>query len=208
MQTAAVKFYWVIGLQFTLAVFFVFRAQAQLQTPSKLQQFDDRVMMNLAQHRTPEKTGVMLFLSNTYRYGDIGVPAALLAGGIIGKDREMRENALYVFSSTAITYGLTELIKHIVKRPRPYIQNIKIVPVYQASGTSFPSGHTSTTFSTATALSIAYPKWYVIAPAFLWAGSVGYSRSYLGVHYPTDVAAGAVLGAGTAVGLSFMKGKP
>ncbi len=170
-----------------------------------IQQWDDCIMINLAENRTPRKTGLMMFLSKTYTYGDIGVPAALLAGGIIGNDRQMRENALYVASSTAITYGLNQLIKVIVKRPRPFIQNIKIVPVYQAREYSFPSGHASSTISTATSLSIAYPKWYVIAPAFLWAGSVSYSRMYLGVHYPTDVAGGALLGAGTAVSLSVMK---
>lgn len=170
-----------------------------------LQKWDDRIMINLAESRTPKKTGVMLFLSKTYTYGDVGVPAALLAAGIIGNDRQMRENALYVASSTAVSYGLNQLIKILVKRPRPFIQNIKIVPIYQAQEYSFPSGHTSSTIATATALSIAYPKWYVVAPAFLWAGSVSYSRMYLGVHYPTDVAGGAILGAGTAVSLSFLK---
>ncbi|MFD0748821.1 phosphatase PAP2 family protein [Mucilaginibacter calamicampi] len=172
---------------------------------SPIQKWDDRIMINLAEHRTPQKTGLMLFLSDTYRYGDIGIPAGLLVGGIIGNDRQMRENALYVASSTAISYGLNQLIKVIAKRPRPFIQNIKIVPVYRAQEYSFPSGHTSSTIATATALSMAYPKWYVIAPAFLWAGSVSYSRMYLGVHYPTDVAGGALLGAGTAVSLSFMR---
>lgn len=172
---------------------------------SSLQRFDDHVLINLANNRTPEKTGFFMFLSNTNRYGDIGVPAGLLIGGIIGHDQQMRENSLYVASSTAISFGLTALIKAIVKRPRPFVQNIHIVPVYRAGSTSFPSGHTSTSFSTATALAIAYPKWYVIAPAFLWAGSVGYSRMYLGVHYPTDVGAGALLGAGSAVSMSFLK---
>lgn len=171
---------------------------------SRLQQWDDKIMVDLAEHRTEEKTGILLFLSNTYRYGDVGIPAGLLIGGLVSNDRQMRENALYVASSTAISYGLTELLKLIVKRPRPYMQNIRIVPVYRAMGTSFPSGHTSSTIATATALSVAYPKWYVIAPAFLWAGSVSYSRMYLGVHYPTDVAGGALLGAGTAASLSFM----
>jgi membrane-associated phospholipid phosphatase len=175
---------------------------------SRLQQWDDRVMIYLAEHRTEEKTGILLFLSNTYRYGDVGIPAGLLIGGLVSNDRQMRENALYVASSTAISYGLTELLKLIVKRPRPYIQNIHIVPVYRAMGTSFPSGHTSSTIATATALSVAYPKWYVIAPAFLWAGSVSYSRMYLGVHYPTDVTGGALLGAGTAASLSFMRVNP
>ena len=61
-----------------------------------------------------------------------------------------------------------------------------------------PSGHTSGAFATATALSLKYPEWYVIVPSYLWASSVGLSRMHLGLHYPTDVLAGAVLGAGSA----------
>ena len=172
---------------------------------SPIQQWDDRIMINLAENRTQQATGFMMFLSSTNQYVDYGIPAGLLVGGLISNDRAMRENALYIASSTAVTFGVNALIKLIVKRPRPFVQNIKIVPVYRAGGFSFPSGHTSTSISTATALSIAYPKWYVIAPAFLWAGSVSYSRMYLGVHYPTDVAGGTLLGAGTAASFTFLK---
>ncbi|MFD0766782.1 phosphatase PAP2 family protein [Mucilaginibacter lutimaris] len=172
---------------------------------NQIQQFDDRIMLDLQANRTPAQTDVMLFLSRTYKYGDVGVPAALLVGGIITNDSKMRQNSLYIASSTAISYGVMLLLKHLVKRPRPFVQNINIVPVYRASSTSFPSGHAASTFSTAMALSNAYPKWYVIAPSFLWAGSVSYSRSYLGVHYPTDVTAGASLGVGTALLLQGIK---
>jgi membrane-associated phospholipid phosphatase len=61
-------------------------------------------------------------------------------------------------------------------------------------------------FATATSLSLAYPKWYVIVPSFAYAGTVAYSRMHLGVHYPSDVAAGAVIGAGCAY-LTFLIGK-
>jgi len=108
-------------------------------------------------------------------------------------------------------YLLQELLemtsKHIIQRRRPFIQNLHIVPVYRAGDSSFPSGHTSTAMSTATALSMAYPKWYVMAPAFLWAGTIGYSRMYLGVHYPTDVTSGTAVGVGSALSMSFMKVK-
>lgn len=204
MRSTFYKLYTVLLLQITLMLVCTSYAMAQAQS-SKLQQLDDRIMINLAQNRTPAKTGIFMFLSNTYRYGDVGIPAGLLIGGIISNDKQMRQNSLYVASSTALSYGVTELIKVLVKRKRPFIQNIKIVPVYRAQSYSFPSGHTSSTIATATALAIAYPKWYVIAPAFLWAGSVSYSRMYLGVHYPTDVAAGALLGAGSAVSMSFLK---
>jgi undecaprenyl-diphosphatase len=172
---------------------------------SSLQQFDDRVLINLQDHRIPEATGFFTLLSKTNPYGAIGIPVGLLAGGIISNDKGMRENSLYVASSTALSFALTTIVKHLVKRPRPFIQNIHIVPVYRPDGYSFPSGHTSSGFAAATAVSMAYPKWYVIAPALLWAGAVSYSRMYLGVHYPTDIAGGAVLGAGSAASMLFLK---
>ncbi|GAB2686027.1 hypothetical protein GCM10027037_04640 [Mucilaginibacter koreensis] len=177
----------------------------KVNAQSTIQQLDERVMLELAARRTPAQTGFFMFLSRNYRIGDIGVPAGLLAGGIISNNKEMRQNALYVASSTALSYGLTMLIKRIVKRPRPFIRNLNIVPVYEAGSSSFPSGHTSSTIATATALSIAYPKWYVIAPSFFWAGATSYSRMYLGVHYPSDVAAGAAVGVGSAFSLKFLK---
>ena len=74
------------------------------------------------------------------------------------------------------------------------------VHAYSHEGSpSFPSGHTATAFALATSLSVKYPKWYVIAPSALWACSVGVSRMNEGVHYPSDVLAGAAIGAGCAV---------
>jgi membrane-associated phospholipid phosphatase len=170
-----------------------------------IQQFDDRTMISIQNNRTPGQTDVMLFLSQTYRYGDYGVPAAMFVGGVIDHNAALRQNSLFVASSTAVSYGVMLLLKHITKRPRPFVQNINIVPVYRAGSTSFPSGHAASTFATATALSMAYPKWYIIAPAFLWAGSVSYSRMYLGEHYPSDVTAGALIGVGSAFSMSFIK---
>jgi membrane-associated phospholipid phosphatase len=172
-----------------------------------LQYYDDQVLLDLAKTRTPQQTGIYMFLSRNYKIINAAIPAGLLAGGVIGDNREMRQNAMYVASSTLVSYGLNAIFKGLVKRKRPFIRNINIVPVYEANRYSFPSGHTSSTMSTATALSISYPKWYVIAPAFIWAGATSYSRMYLGVHYPTDVAAGLILGPATAVSMQFIKAK-
>ena len=91
-------------------------------------------------------------------------------------------------------------MKYLFDRRRPYEKYPdRIHPFSLEDSPSFPSGHTSTAFALATSLSIRYPKWYVIAPSALWACSVGVSRMNEGVHYPTDVLAGAALGAGCAV---------
>jgi undecaprenyl-diphosphatase len=179
-------------------------AQGPMQ-PQSEPRFDDRVLLDLQNHRTSEQTSIFIFLSKTHLYGDIGIPAALFVGGVIDHNQAMRQNSLFVASSTAFSFGVTYLLKVLVKRPRPFIRNINLVPVYRAGDYSFPSGHTSSTIATATALSMAYPKWYIIAPAFLWAGATSYSRMYLGEHYPTDVGTGAAIGVGSALSMSFLK---
>lgn len=170
-----------------------------------LQQIDDRIMIDLSEHRTPVQTDFFMFLSKYNNLVNVGVPAGVFAAGVINNDKGTRQNALYIASSSAVNLLLTTVIKKIVRRPRPFLGKVRINAVYQPGSTSFPSGHASSSFTTATALSQVYSKWYMIAPAYLWAGSVSYSRMYLGVHYPTDVATGAILGTGTALSMKFIQ---
>lgn len=146
-----------------------------------------------------------MFLSRYNNLVNVAVPAGVFADGVISNDKGTRQNALYIASSSAVNLLVTTLIKRIVRRPRPFNGRVKINAVYHPGSTSFPSGHSSSSFTTATALSQVYRKWYVVAPAYLWAGSVSYSRMYLGVHYPTDVATGAILGTSTALSMKFIQ---
>lgn len=128
----------------------------------------------------------------------IATPVVLYSIGMIQKDSLIKKKAVFVGETFLVSAFITLASKQIIKRERPYNRYLELDPVVFENSYSMPSGHTSSAFATATSLSLAYPKWYVIAPSFLWAGSVGYSRMHLGVHYPSDVFIGALVGVGSA----------
>ena len=129
----------------------------------------------------------------------IGVPAGILAYSLFKKDSIARQKFYTIVSSELFAGIITTSLKLAFKRERPFTTYPNDIFKHSDAGSySFPSGHTSAAFSLATSVSLEFPKWYVIAPTMLWAGTVGYSRMYLGVHYPSDVLVGAIIGAGTS----------
>ncbi len=139
-------------------------------------------------------------ISKSEPYIAVGVPVAMALASWIKHDKELLKDAIYVGTSVAGAFVLTYGMKYLVDRERPYERwPDRVHPYSRESSPSFPSGHTATAFALATSLSIKYPKWYVIAPSAIWACSVGVSRMNEGVHYPSDVLAGAAIGAGCAV---------
>ena len=137
-------------------------------------------------------------MSNSNAYMVIGLPVGMATAGLIKHDDKLLRNACVTLAATAICAGFTTAMKYSINRDRPFITYPDITKKTKAGSPSFPSGHTSIAFATATSLSLAYPKWYVIVPGYTWAGTVAYSRMYLGVHYPSDVLIGALVGAGSA----------
>jgi membrane-associated phospholipid phosphatase len=131
----------------------------------------------------------------------IGLPVGMYLISALRHDPKRKLSSLHIAGSILTSVVLTQGIKYILNRDRPFVTYPLDVFPFDASekGLSFPSQHTSFAFVTATALSLQYRKWWVVVPAYTWAAMVGYSRLYLGQHYPSDVVAGAVLGTGSAV---------
>lgn len=135
-------------------------------------------------------------------------PISLLATGYLKKDKQLQQKGWQAAGALIINTAITQGLKYTINRARPYEKYPLLIHPYNIeTDASFPSGHTSTAFATAASLSINFKKWYVVVPAYTWAATVGYSRLYLGEHYPTDVIAGAAIGVGSAYLSSWLNKK-
>jgi undecaprenyl-diphosphatase len=113
----------------------------------------------------------------------LGIALALL-------DPDRRESWLICAALGPIAIGLNYGLKLVVKRPRPVLEGLP--PLGGApSSLSFPSAHALSSFAVATAMFRVDPA---TAGAFVFALALSLGRPYLGMHYPSDVLAGAVLG--------------
>ncbi|HEY3758170.1 MAG TPA: phosphatase PAP2 family protein [Solirubrobacteraceae bacterium] len=123
-----------------------------------------------------------------------GIWIALGVAGALLDDRERRAGWLRGVAIVGGTYAANTALKLVVRRRRPQLPGL---PPLVATPTqlSFPSAHTATSFAGARRYSrMGLPA----APLYALAGTLALSRLYLGVHYPSDVLAGALLGSAIA----------
>lgn len=164
----------------------------------KAQNVDIDILKQINVNRNTALDPAFKSITNSAVPVSIATPVILYSVGLIQKDTLIKHKAVFIGETFLVSAFITLASKQIIKRERPYLRYSDLEPIVFESSYSMPSGHTSTAFATATSLSMAYPKWYVIVPSFAWASSVGYSRMHLGVHYPSDVFIGALVGSGSA----------
>lgn len=180
---------------------------AFLSSDFHAQDADINLLRKINLNRNEKLDGFYGFLSDSETVGGLIPPTTMLVASLIKHDSLTLQKALMTFGAIGISSGITFVMKTTIKRPRPFVTYPEIEKLSSGGSPSFPSGHTSFAFCSATALSIAYPKWYVIAPSMVWASLCGYSRMHLGVHYPSDVLVGAVVGSGSAFLSNFLTNK-
>jgi undecaprenyl-diphosphatase len=150
-------------------------------------------------HRAGWLNPVFEGLSYAGRFGLLWMVIALVLGAVYRR--------WGVFALTVIAVALSDWsatgLKALIDRPRPpvrYPEPKTLVPVPHDA--SFPSGHAATSFAAASILSFAFPR---LTPfLYVLAAAVAFSRVYVGVHYPLDVIAGAILGVLIAMGLRLL----
>ncbi len=158
------------------------------------QLLDQKLLYTLNNWDSPFARVSFSILSGSVNPAIAGVSSYYIISGYIKKDREKVKNGVITGISVAFATGTTTLLKYIIRRPRPYLENERIKKMGSGGGPSFPSGHTTAAFSLATCICAIYQKPQVCIPAFLWSTAAGISRIYLGVHYPTDVFGGMLIG--------------
>jgi len=130
------------------------------------------------------------------RYSHLGEHGAVwLMGGTLAAvvDRPRRRRWLRATATVGAAYATSTSIKLAIGRQRPAIEDLPHL-MATPTGLSFPSTHSTSSFAAARAFGSLIPG----PPLQIAAAAMAFSRLYLGVHYPSDVVAGAVLG--TAIG--------
>lgn len=152
--------------------------------------------INIGRNKSFDNT--FKFISNTTNPISIAAPLSVLITGFAKKDEALKQKGYVSCASALLAVGLSTSLKYTIKRKRPFVSYPEIENVISETDPSLPSGHTTMAFATATVISLNFPEWYVIVPSYIYAGAVAYSRLHLGVHYPTDVLAGIIVGAGSS----------
>ncbi|MGW3390411.1 phosphatase PAP2 family protein [Streptomyces cinereoruber] len=162
-----------------------------------LRSVDGAVYAAVAATPTPTLDTALRRLSRTADHSKISFSVAAVLALFPGRPRRAAlagVGAIGVASAAANLLG-----KRLVRRPRPDREAARVVAgrhVPMPDSASFPSGHTASAVAFATAVGVVLPA--AAVPLGVLASTVGYSRVHTGVHYPGDVAAGAVLGVASA----------
>ena len=152
------------------------------------------------------------FINNVMKYitslGETGIIWIVL-GLILLIPKKTRKGGFFLLCGIVATGVVNNLLlKNIINRARPFTHSQSLADFITGLGLelpdspSFPSGHTFSSFCSATILTFAFGK--KGAWSFIPASLISLSRVFLCVHYPTDVLAGAVIGSAVGVGVYYL----
>lgn len=192
------KFLLILFLIFTSGIF----AQRRDLLPPDPDNADVRVFRSINNLQCGFLNTVVPATDKSILFTSTLVPAVLFTVSRSNNNYYDENTAVLTALSEGLSAGITFGLKNIIKRGRPFT-SLKDVHYdksrFLLDRYSFPSGHSAMSFSMATSLTLRYPdKPVLISGVFLYSTVVSLGRIYLGVHYPSDVLAGMLVGSGSA----------
>ncbi len=163
-----------------------------------IQNWDGGVLLWIQENlRTDALTVVMKAVSF---FGNYGIGMIIIAVIFIILKRTRRTGANIGLAMGLGAFVVNLIIKPFVMRPRPYVTMEELKPLVKEMKDphSFPSGHTQAAFALAVSMCLVLRKKIVSILALAFAVLMGFSRLYVGAHYPSDVIAGALIGTAAA----------
>lgn len=162
--------------------------------------WDTSVFLWVNQHHSPVMDSFMVFATGKWEW----IPLYLILMYIIYKQYRMKALIFIVLAALCVTLSdqvSVHLFKDMFQRLRPCHEPLLSGMVRTWEGRcggsyGFISSHAANSFGIALLVILAIKKYWLTISMLLWASLVSYSRVYLGVHYPLDIMAGAVVGAG------------
>lgn len=148
-------------------------------------------ILNSLAGRTPFLDSIIIFFASYLAY----ILIALCVVWAITLRSELREKIIILVvtggASVVSRYGVTELIRFFIHRPRPFV-DLPVQQLLTSNEWSFPSGHAAFFFAMATAVYLYDKKWGVWF--YIAAALMTVSRVIAGIHYPSDIVGGAIVG--------------
>ena len=124
-------------------------------------------------------------------FGDWELLFVMAIALLFFRNRDVKTLGILLLVALWLAHIVGPAVKQMVARPRPFLVYPDIKALVQTHGYSFPSGHAVYAFTCASLVCAFIKRHYVF---YLFAFLVAFSRVYLGVHFPSDVLAGALIG--------------
>lgn len=145
-------------------------------------------------HRIAALDPFFYYLSFSTSFISIGLLLTILIISFKERSTQLRLIFFKMLAVFIIAATISLTLKTLVSRERPFKTYPDIEKLSEGGSSSFPSGHTIEAFAIATAFTLLIKRKRFAIPLLIWAVLVAYSRMSLGVHYPSDVLTGMIIG--------------